>query len=45
MWTNKLKNQAESLLMLLETKSIGPETLEEIDSKVIFLLSCLCDDD
>ena len=43
MWT-KL-NQAESLLMLLETKAIGPETLEEIDSEVIFLLSCLCGDD
>ena len=40
MWT-KL-NQAESSLMLLETK--GPETLEEIDSEVIFLLSCLCND-
>lgn len=42
MWT-KL-NQAESLLMLMETKAIGPETLEAIDGKVIFLLSCLCDD-
>lgn len=39
MWT-KL-NQAESLLMLMETK--GPETLEAIDDDVINLLSFVHD--
>ena len=41
MWT-KL-NQAESLLMLMETKAIGPETLEAIDDDVINLLSFVHD--